>query len=156
MSSYSNAKIIFGLNTLIKLNEKRIRYYKVALEKSDDVELILWFNRYGSHLQKANEVLGEWLRNYHVSNDSFHKSPELTSHWDQLKDIFILNKKSALLQHCSLLERNALKVYRTAVALLFVPSAAITDIQDQIEDIEEALRSLHNLKENQSRQLQVA
>ena len=155
MSNYSNAKVIFGLNMLVKVNEKRIRYYKMALEKADDVELILWFNRYGTHLQKANDVLRQWLDSYGVSKELPVKSNDLSSHWDQIKDIFILIKRSALLDHCQLLERNALKVYKTAVALLFVPTAALADVQDQIDDIEEGLRSLRALKNGPS-QLQVA
>lgn len=155
MSTYSNAKIIFGLNTLIKVNQKRIKYYKQALERSDDVDLILWFNRYATHLQKANDVLSGWLLNYGVQHVS-PKSDEVISHWDQIKDLFILSRKNSLLEHCEMLERNALKVYTTAVALNFVPSVALADVDEQIDDIRQALESLHLLKTNQSQERQVA
>jgi len=156
MNNYSNAKIAFGLTSLMKINEKRIKYYKTALEKSDDVDLILWFNRYASHLQVANNVLNQWLANYEKPRNVKHNPATLTSHWDHIKDIFILNRRNSLLQHCEMLERNALKIYRTAIALSFIPSVAIIDIQEQIDDIEEALLTLKTLNSSQSRQLQVA
>jgi len=156
MSTYSNAKIIFGLNTLTKVNRKRIKYYRQALERSDDVDLILWFNRYATHLQKANDVLSAWLQSYGAQPAPADNSGEIVSHWDQIKDLFILSRRNSLLEHCELLERNALKVFTTAVALNFVPSVALSDVDDQIEDIRQALESLRLLKNNQSHELQVA
>ena len=156
MSTYSNAKIIFGLNTLVKVNGKRIKYYKQALDRSDDVDLILWFNRYATHLQKANDLLLGWLRSYGVQHDTAAHPGDVTSPWNQIKDMFILSRRNSVLEHCELLERNALKVYTTAVALNFVPSVALADVDEQIDDIRHALESLRQLKNNQSRELQVA
>ncbi len=156
MSTYSNAKIIFGLNTLIKVNHRRIKYYKQALERSDDVDLILWFNRHATHLQKANDVLSGWVRNFGAQPVSLNNSQEILSHWDQIKDLFIISRRNSLIEHCELLERNALKIYTIAVALNFVPSVALADVEDQIDDMRQALESLRLLKNNQSQELQVA
>jgi hypothetical protein len=87
---------------------------------------------------------------------SVNNSQEILSHWDQIKDLFILSRRNSLIEHCEMLERNALKIYTIAVALNFVPSVALADVEDQIDDMRQALESLRLLKNNQSQELQVA
>lgn len=156
MSTYSNAKTIFGLNTLIKLNDRRIKYYRHALDRSEDVDLILWFNRHTSHLQKANDVLSGWLASYGAQPKLSGGSADPVSHWEQIKDLFFFSRRNSVLEHCESLERNALKVYTIAVALNFIPAVALADIEDQTDDIRRALETLRALKNNQSQELQVA
>ena len=156
MSNYSNARVIFGLTTLMRVNEKRIKHYKSALDWSDDVDLILWFNRHASRLQAANATLQQSLTNYQGPRDFTGIQPSSqVSHWEQIRDILSLTRRNLLVEHCELLERNALKIYRTALALSFVPSSAVSDVQEQMEDIETGLVSLKSFS-GRSRQLQVA
>jgi len=154
MSNYSNAKAIFGLTTLIRINEKRIRYYRLALNRSDDVDLILWFNRQAGHLQSANTTLKELLSSYKEISEADINPSIQSSHWEHFRDLLILTRRNSLVDHCEMLERNALKIYRTAIALSFIPTSMTADVQEQIEDIEEGLINLKAIR--QPRQLQVA
>lgn len=150
------SKVIFALNNLIEINDQRSLLYNSLSGKAKQVELKLVYLQYAIQAQTFTATLNKWRHAYGATSTITRKTNHFDSAISQFKKIFAAGRTNDDLKQCESLESNALKIYKTAVALSFLPSATIDDIKKQTSELEKAHSTLHSFRENGSNQWQVA
>jgi len=155
MKGSSAGRIAFGLNALLKFHSKRIGHYLNLVDSSNDIELVLLFNKYVTQSKEFSRRLYTALPSY--NNVDVKPSKKNTS-FTIKKFLQNLNgqERNELLIECEGLEREGLKIYRVATALSFLPIELADDVRKQMLITEEALRTFIMLRENKIDQIQVA
>jgi len=148
-------KAIFAFSKLNEINRKRSAHYTAAAQKVRNIHLKIVFMNYAFQAQQLNADLKRWVIAYGVqtinNNDSF-----LSLSWAKVRDLFSINTENSMFSACEELEEEALKNYRTALVLSFLPDAALTDIERQFREIQKIKDNLRNMKQNHVYELEAA
>jgi uncharacterized protein (TIGR02284 family) len=150
------SKVIFALNNLIEINDQRSTLYNGLAEKAKEVELKLVYLQYAIQAQTFTATLNKWRHAYGATSNVTKKSSVLDSVMGQMRKAFVIGGKDGDLKQCESLESNALKIYKEAVALSFLPSAAIEDIEKQTSELEKTHTTLHSFRQGGPGQWQIA
>ena len=148
-------KATFAFSKLTEINSKRSARYTAAAEKVKNIHLKIVFMNYAFQAQQLNADLKRWIMAYGIqtvkNSDSF-----LSMGWTKVKDMFSFNTENGVFSACEELEEEALKNYRTALILSFLPEAALKDVERQIREIQKIKDNLRNMKQNHIYELQAA
>jgi uncharacterized protein (TIGR02284 family) len=149
------AKATFAFSKLTEINSKRSARYTAAADKVKNIHLKIVFMNYAFQAQQLNADLKRWIMAYGVqtmeSSDSIFSAA-----WEKIKDIFSFNTENGVFSACEQLEEEALKNYRTALILSFLPEAALKDVERQIREIQKIKDNLRSMKQNHVYELQAA
>jgi uncharacterized protein (TIGR02284 family) len=129
------SRVTFSLSLLIQSNNKRISYYKSVAGKTSDPDLKSLFMAYADQSQNFAEDLTRWVKAYGSTPAPLKKTSLATQAWERVKSIL-----EDELEACTsgAIERNTLKVYKTALALSFIPSTVANDVRKHVRDLERA------------------
>lgn len=129
-------RVVFSLSLLIQTNNKRISYYRAAAERvanSDTKSLLL---AYAEQSESYSSDLTRWVKAYGATPAPQKKSIA-TMAWDKLKEVLV-SATETLPVTSGAIEDDTLKIYKTALALYFLPGGAINDIRKHIREFEKA------------------
>jgi uncharacterized protein (TIGR02284 family) len=129
------SRVTFSLSLLIQSNNKRISYYKSVADKTADADLKSLFMAYADQSQTFVGELTRWVRAYGSTPAPVRKTGLATQAWERVKGLLEDEREAAT---TGAIERNTLKVYKTALALSFVPSTVANDIRKHVRDLERA------------------
>lgn len=146
----NSTKVIFALNALLEVNERRFRHYDMLANKSEDSALKKIFQLYATRSMDFTANLNKWRAAYGLSTYPEKKFSVFSVTWRQMKDVFNTAERNDILDQCEHVEIDALKLYKTAIDLSFLPSIALVDIQNQIVELEKAFATLKTMKTNRS------
>lgn len=110
---------------------------------------------YAFQAQQLNADLKRWIMAYGIQT---MKSSDgmLGSAWTKVRDIFSFSNENSVFNSCEQLEEEALKNYKTALILSFLPDAALKDVERQFKEIQKIKDNLRNMKQNHVYELQAA
>lgn len=145
----------FAFSKLTEINSKRSARYTASADKVKNIHLKIVFMNYAFQAQQLNADLKRWVMAYGIqtmkNSDSF-----LGTSWSKVKELFSLNTENAVFTACEEVEEEALKSYRTALILSFLPDAALRDVERQFREIQKIKDNLKNMKQNHVYELQAA
>ncbi len=128
-------KATFAFSKLTEINSKRSARYTAAAEKVKNIHLKIVFMNYAFQAQQLNADLKRWIMAYGVptmqNSDSF-----ISITWSKFMDMFNFSTESGVFNACEQLEEEALKNYKTALILSFLPDAALKDVERQFKEIQ--------------------
>jgi uncharacterized protein (TIGR02284 family) len=149
------AKATFAFSKLTEINSKRSARYTAAADKVKNIHLKIVFMNYAFQAQQLNADLKRWIMAYGVQTMQSSDNIFSTT-WGKVKDIFSFNTENGVFSACEQLEDEALKNYRTALILSFLPEAALKDVERQIREIQKIKDNLRSMKQNHVYELQAA
>ncbi|HET9055041.1 MAG TPA: PA2169 family four-helix-bundle protein [Cyclobacteriaceae bacterium] len=149
------AKATFAFSKLTEINRKRSERYTAAAEKIKNIHLKIVFMNYAFQAQQLNADLGRWISAYGVQTLQNHHSI-LSTAWEKIKDIFGSYTETGIFSACEQLEEEAIKNYRTALILSFLPDAALKDVERQFKEIQKIKDNLHTMKQSHAYEWQAA
>jgi uncharacterized protein (TIGR02284 family) len=76
--------------------------------------------------------------------------------WNRMRDLFSLSNENSVFSACEQLEEEALKNYKTALFMSFLPDAALKDVERQFKEIQKIKDNLSSMKQNHVYELQAA
>lgn len=148
MGNNINERIIFGLRTLIAINEKRYEHYKSAVNHFKNRHFSMLLKEHANQSIRFIDVLKKCV----VASGGIIKETDNSTVfgtlWFLLKDSFKVDSVDILISECVAMEREALKLHRTALTLSFLPISTKSSIRQQIQYFEEAITELHALRKN--------
>ncbi len=148
-------KASFAFSRLTEINSKRSARYTAAADRVKNIHLKIVFMNYAFQAQQLNADLKRWIMAYGVqtikSNNSF-----FVSTWTKFKDLLTFGGDNSVFSSCEQLEEEALKNYKTALILSFLPDAAIKDVEKQFREIQKIKDNLSHMKRSQVYELQAA
>lgn len=149
------SKAVFAFSKLTEINSRRSARYTAAADKVKNIHLKIVFMNYAFQAQQLNADLKRWVVAYGIqtikNSDSF-----FSARWSRVKDMFSFNTENGVFSACEELEEEALKNYRTALILSFLPDAALKDVERQFREIQKIKDNLRNMKQNHVYELQAA
>jgi uncharacterized protein (TIGR02284 family) len=148
-------KATFAFSKLTEINSKRSARYTAAAGKVKNIHLKIVFMNYAFQAQQLNADLKRWVLAYGIHTIKYSDS-FLGGSWEKLKDLFNFNTENGVFSACEQLEEEALKNYRTALFLSFLPDAALKDVERQFREIQKIKDNLRNMKQNHIYELQAA
>jgi uncharacterized protein (TIGR02284 family) len=134
------------LASLVQINNRRLSQYKKVADKAKDIEMKLLFMRYAVQAQGFMNLLNRWIIEYGGMPASELEETNLMATWNRIKDTLTSDAQNILLNRCEALELEALRIYRTIVALTILPSPALRDVQNQADELGEACRIMKDLQ----------
>lgn len=147
-------KAIFAFSKLTEINSKRAARYTAAADKIKNIHLKIVFMNYAFQAQQNNADLKRWVNAFGIqhikNNESF-----LGASWIKFKDLFSFTTENGVFSACEQLEVEALKNYKTALFLKFLPDVALKDVERQFKEIQKIKDNLRNMKQNHVYELQV-
>jgi uncharacterized protein (TIGR02284 family) len=149
------ARAIFAFSKLTEINSRRSARYTAAADKVKNIHLKIVFMNYAFQAQQLNADLKRWVLAYGIQTIKNGDS-SFSTRWTRVKDMFSFNTESAVFSACEELEEEALKNYRTALILSFLPDEALKDVERQFKEIQKIKDNLRNMKQNHVYELQVA
>ncbi len=148
-------KATFAFSKLTEINSRRSARYTAAADKVKNIHLKIVFMNYAFQAQQLNADLKRWVLAYGLqtikNSDSF-----LSVSWAKVRDLFSFNTENGVFSACEELEEEALKNYRTALILSFLPDAALKDVEKQFKEIQKIKDNLRNMKQSHVYELQAA
>lgn len=148
-------KASFAFSRLTDINNRRCARYTAAADKVKNVHLKIVFMNYAFQAQQLNTDLKRWISAFGIhtlqNNDSI-----INTTWSKFKDLITFGTESSIFKACEQLEDEALKNYKTALILSFLPDAALKDVEKQIKEIQKIKDNLQSMKQNQTYELQAA
>lgn len=148
-------KATFAFSRLTEINSKRSARYTAAAEKVKNIHLKIVFMNYAFQAQQLNADLKRWIMAYGIQTMKNNNSM-LGTAWNKMRDMFILSTENSVFSACEQLEEEALKNYKTALILSFLPDAALKDVERQFKEIQKIKDNLRNMKQNHVYELQAA
>lgn len=149
-----NSQVIFALNKMVNVNAKRSTRYKSLSDSSRELEMKLFFMQYAVQAETFTATLNKWRHAYGAATHTINKESFLDNTVTQLK--MMMGGRGFLLKDCEKMEYNALKIYKVAIALSFLPNSTINDIVMQSRELEKVQYTLKALRENGAHQWQAA
>ncbi|NOT74048.1 MAG: hypothetical protein HOP08_03900 [Cyclobacteriaceae bacterium] len=150
------SQVLFALDKMADINDQRVNRYKHLAEKSKDVESKLFFMQYAIQAQTFTATLNKWRVAYGATPHTPKKGSLMSQAYSHFMKVVSLGSKAFELRECEVMESNALKTYRTATALSFLPVATLQDITSQTNELEKAHYTLKAFRENGAHQWQAA
>lgn len=148
-------KAVFAFSKLTEINTRRSARYTAAADKVKNIHLKIVFMNYAFQAQQLNADLKRWVMAYQIqttkNNDNF-----LSMGWAKIKDLFSFSTENGVFSACEELEEEALKNYRTALILSFLPDAALKDVEKQFKEIQKIKDNLSSMKQTHVYELQAA
>lgn len=138
------AKATFAFSKLTAINSRRSARYTAAADKVKPVHLKIVFLNYAFLAQQLHADLMRWVEAYGGTVQP-HTSSLISDAWEKIKDLF--SADTEVFSACEQLEEEALKNYRTALVLNFLPEAAVKDIARQLQEIQKIKDSLADMKQ---------
>jgi hypothetical protein len=135
--------VSFVLTNLIDVNNQRVVLYKSLVDRSRDMELKLLFMQYAIQAQTFMATLNRWGLLYGA--DTRPKRHIFDDARNLLKGLFSAGGRNVMLKQCESMEQKALKLYKTVVAMSFLPYATIIEVNRQADELEKAARSLQTV-----------
>lgn len=148
-------KATFAFSRLTEINSKRSARYTAAADRVKNIHLKIVFMNYAFQAQQLNADLKRWIVAYGIQNmqntDSY-----LSTAWAKFKDLFNFGTENSVFSSCEQLEEEALKNYKTALILSFLPEAALKDVERQFREIQKIKDNLRSMKQSHVYELQAA
>jgi hypothetical protein len=138
-------KVVFSLSLLIQSNNKRASYYRAASGRSSDIEMKSLFATLASQSERFASDLTRWVKAYGATPVPVKRTAAVAA-WEKLKNILMLDALENLPATSGVIEEDTLKVYRTALALSFLPGSAIRDVREHINQFERARKRFMNFR----------
>jgi|SRR5882672_5154812 len=138
-------RIIGSLNSLIEVNDRRMRLYQFLASRMEHSELKSLFGRYEEQSKQFLSELSIWRSAY-----GGFRMPEkkgISSIWTQAEQVWDHWFRKNVASKCDAMERDALKVYRTVLQRSHLPHVLVADIERQSREFEKALAKLTALRE---------
>lgn len=148
-------KATFAFSKLTEINNRRSSRYTAAADRVKNIHLKIVFMNYAYQAQQLNADLRRWILAYGVQTIQNGESM-FTSAFDKIRGFFTFNSQDGVFSACEELEEEALKKYRTALILSFLPDAALKDVERQFREIQKIKDNLRSMKENHVYELQAA
>lgn len=148
-------KATFAFSKLTEINNRRSARYTAAADQVKNIHLKIVFMNYAFQAQQLNADLKRWINAYGVRTMQTSEGM-LSATWAKMKDFFSFNSESGVFASCEELEEEALKKYRTALVLSFLPEAALKDVEKQFREIQKIKDNLSHMKQNHVYELQAA
>ncbi|HWA32559.1 MAG TPA: hypothetical protein VG737_00440 [Cyclobacteriaceae bacterium] len=150
----ANSGVSFVLTKLIDVNNQRVLLYKSLVDRSRDMELKILFMQYAIQAQSFMATLNKWGLTYGA--DIHPKRHFFDNVQKMLKGLFSSGGRNMHLNQCESMEKKALKLYKTVVAMSFLPHATIAEVNRQADELEKASRSLKSVITGEAASWQVA
>ncbi|CAN5331773.1 hypothetical protein BH10BAC4_BH10BAC4_12430 [soil metagenome] len=150
------SQIVLTLNKMMDINGQRVNRYKSLADKAKEIEMKIFYMQFAIQAQTFTATLNKWRTAYGIASHTLPKEGILSSAIGQLKRVINLGSKDFDLKQCEEMESNALKTYKTALSLAFLPSATTEDIVRQTEELENTHFTLKTFRENGSEQWQAS
>lgn len=148
-------KAMFAFSKLTEINSRRSARYTAAADQVKNIHLKIVFMNYAYQAQQLNADLRRWITAYGVRTEQSTESA-LSVTWSRIRDFFSFNSENGVFNSCEELEDEALKKYKTALVLSFLPEAALKDVEKQFKEIQKIKDNLSNMKQNHVYELQAA
>lgn len=148
-------KATFAFSKLTEINSRRSARYTAAADQVKNIHLKIVFMNYAYQAQQLNADLKRWISAYGARSVHYSEST-LSVAWSKIRDFFSFNSENGIFNACEELEEEALKKYRTALVLSFLPEAALKDVERQLREIQKIKDNLKHMKENHVYELQAA
>lgn len=148
-------KATFAFSKLTEINSKRSARYTAAADQVKNIHLKIVFMNYAYQAQQLNADLKRWINAYGMHAIQTSESTFSVT-WDKIRSFFNLNSQNGVFNSCEELEEEALKKYRTALVLSFLPDAALKDVERQFKEIQKIKDNLQHMKQSHVYELQAA
>jgi len=155
MGNNVNDRIIFGLRTLIAVNEKRFQHYKSASNHYKNRQFSPLLRELAKQSQTFVDVLKQCVTAHGGTIKERDSSTVFSTLWLLLKDSFKIDSVDILISECVAIEREALKLHKIALTLSFLPLTTKSSIRRQIQCFEDAIVELHALRKNYVNEFQL-
>lgn len=148
-------KAVFAFSKLTEINNRRSARYTAAADRVKNIHLKIIFMNYAFQAQQLNADLKRWISAYGVHTEQANEG-YFTAMWSKVCELFTFRAEDAVFSSCEQLEDEALKNYKTAMILSFLPAAAIKDVEKQFKEIQKIKDNLRNMKQSHVYELQAA
>jgi uncharacterized protein (TIGR02284 family) len=138
-------RVVFSLSLLIQANNKRASYYRAAASRTSNLEMQSLFVNFAEQSEGFVSDLTRWVKAYGATPAPVKRTAAVVA-WEKLKNILTLNTHENLPASSGVMEEDTLKVYRTALALSFLPGAAIRDVREHVHQFERARKRFMNVR----------
>jgi uncharacterized protein (TIGR02284 family) len=139
------ARTIDALTSMIAINNRRASAYQAMAEKAQRPEVKTMFHHYSDQSKRFASGLSTWRAAYGgfgVADKKPGPSP-----WSQVRYLLGLNFGKNMITECEELEQEAIKIYKTAISMAFMPQATVSDIEKQIGEFQRALSKLRSIRD---------
>ena len=147
MSMENISRVIFALNSMIEINDRRYRHYESLADKFKNGELRKLFRAHAEQSKDYTADLNKWRSAYGATTYPEKNFSVFSITWSQVKGAFTMEPKG-MLEQCEEIDSDALKVYNTAIALSFLPQAALHDIEEQNQQLKKSHENLMAIRRN--------
>lgn len=148
-------KATFAFSKLTEINSRRSARYTAAADQVKNIHLKIVFMNYAFQAQQLNADLKRWILAYGIQTMK-NSDSILSISWSKFKALFNFSTENGVFSACEQLEEEALKNYKTALILSFLPEAALKDVERQFKEIQKIKDNLKSMKQNQVYELQAA
>ena len=148
-------KAVFAFSKLTEINSRRSARYTAAADRVKNIHLKIIFMNYAFQAQQLNADLKRWISAYGVQT-AYANEGYFTAMWSKVRDMFTFGAEDAVFSSCEQLEDEALKNYKTAMILSFLPEAALKDVEKQFKEIQKIKDNLRSMKQSHVYELQAA
>ena len=139
------SKVAFAFSRLTEINLKRSDRYTAAAQQVRSAYRKTVFMNYAYHAQQLTAELKRWLSAYKVEIRPKSENAVNFS-WGKVKGLFFRQSESHIYEDCELLEEEAMRGYRTAMTLSFIPPKAMGEVKRHVQHIEKIRASLKAMK----------
>jgi uncharacterized protein (TIGR02284 family) len=148
-------KAVFAFTKLTEINNRRSARYTAAADRVKNIHLKIIFMNYAFQAQQLNADLKRWINAYGAPAAQ-SAGGNFSAMWSKLRELFSFGTENAVFSLCEELEEEALKNYKTALVLSFLPAAALKDVEKQFKEIQKIKDNLRSMKQNHVYELQAA
>jgi uncharacterized protein (TIGR02284 family) len=139
------ARTIDALTSMIAINNKRASAYQSLANKTQRHEVKTMFSHFADQSKRFASGLSTWRAAYGGFGVA-DKKPA-SSPWSQVRYLLGLNSGKNMITECEELEQEAIKIYKAAITMAFMPQATVTDIEKQIGEFQRALSKLRSIRD---------
>lgn len=137
------SRTVTALTDIIAVNGKRADTYLSLSEKAEHPDLKSVFSHYAKQAKHFINNLSNWRSAY--GGYAVVDKKKNGSTWSAVRSL--LGRSRNMIGQCDQVEHEALKAYKSVLALSVIPTAALADIQRQAKEIEKAIEHLKSLKD---------
>lgn len=148
-------KAVFAFSKLTEINSKRSARYTAAADRVKNIHLKIIFMNYAFQAQQLNADLKRWINAYGVPVAQ-NAEGYFSAIWSKVRELFSFSTEDAIFSLCEEIEEEALKNYKTALILSFLPAAALRDVEKQFKEIQRIKDNLRSMKQSHVYELQAA
>lgn len=136
-------RAVSALASLIVAHNRRIGAYISLAKETSQEDVRAFCKRHVDQTKQFVSNLSTW-RSAYGGYAKINDQTSSTGTWQQVRSLFGFSSGRAMIVRCEQLDRDTLKMYKSAIPCM--PAAGVADLQMQAKELEKALKRLQMLE----------